>query len=192
MRTREGSTRVTPPWLIGGAALLLVARVVLEAMASQTLPPVEDQVTWRTIPSGVAEAQATGKPLLFDFTADWCPPCRQMSAEVFADARSAETLENLFVPVRVLDRSREDGRNTPDVAALQSRFNVTGFPTLVVIGADGAGPPTVIEGFPGKQRLMTQLEAAAVKARFQRGMGGSSTPGAPRGGPGSPNRGSGR
>jgi len=41
------------------------------------------------------------------------------------------------VPVRVIDRQLEDGWNAPAVAALQERFKIGDFPTLVVAEADG-------------------------------------------------------
>ena len=42
-----------------------------------------------------------------------------------------------FVPVRIVDRAREDGRNAPDVDELQRRYEISGFPTLVVAAPDG-------------------------------------------------------
>jgi len=164
------STRTTPRWLIAAAALLLAARIALEVAAGGRAPEVVEHVGWRPIATAMQEASATNKPVLYDFTADWCPPCRQMQQEVFADRRSAQTIGELFVPVRVLDRTREEGRNPTEVAALQARYGVEAFPTLVIV--DPARPeaePVVIKGFGGKDNLMQQLVSAGVEARLRRG-----------------------
>ena len=166
----ESSTRTTPRWLLAAAALLLAARIALEIVAGGKPPAVIERVDWRPIETALEEARGSGKPVLYDFTADWCPPCRQMQREVFADARSAQTIGELFVPVRVLDRTREEGRNPTAVAALQARYQVEAFPTLVIVDpARADGEPVVISGFGGKQDLMRRLASAAAEVRRSRG-----------------------
>jgi uncharacterized protein YyaL (SSP411 family) len=156
---------------MGAASLLLLARVVLEVAAGgRPAEDVSERVSWRPIGGEIEEARAANKPVLYDFTADWCAPCQKMKLEVFADRRSAETINQLFVPVRVLDRTREDGRNTTEVAALQARYGVEAFPTLVVV--DPARPdvaPVVIGGYGGRDDLLRQLTAAGIEARLRRG-----------------------
>jgi thiol:disulfide interchange protein len=149
------------------AAALLVARIGTGIYEGKAPGKVAELIEWRSPSSGIEEARRTGRPILYDFTAEWCPPCRAMTREVFADSKSAETIGKLFVPVRVLDRSREEGKNSIDVAALQARHHVTAFPTLVVEDPAG-GEPTVIEGYPGKQQLMQQLIQAGVKSRLEK------------------------
>ena len=71
------------------------------------------------------------------------------------------------MPVHLVDTQRETGRNEPAVQALQERYRVGAFPTLVVAPLDG-GEPTIIVGYPGKPALMQQLAAAGVKARLSK------------------------
>lgn len=170
---RAGSARHLPRWLLIVAGALLVARIGT-GVWEQAHPPVyEERIRWRALPAAVEEARRTRKPILYDFTADWCPPCRQMQSDLFSDPEAAAQISASFVPVRVLDRQREEGRNAAWVDSLQRHYQVTGFPTLVVARLEG-GEPTVITGYPGKTQTMQQLSRAMMRGMM---------PGMPRQGP---------
>ena len=171
---RARSPRRDPALLLIVAAVLLVLRVVfvLRETPPQATPGAgelsgPDTVHWRALPEGLAETRASGRPILYDFTADWCPPCRRMQREVFSDPRAAAALESRFVPVRVLDRQREEGRNAAWVDSLQSRYRVSSFPTLVVTGPGGAGEARRVEGFVGRDATLFQIGAAGGNVQWQ-------------------------
>lgn len=156
--TDGASTRGVPAPLLIVAAAFFVARVVM-ALTQPAAPaqpedsPVKlsvrrDAIRWREPGVGEIEAQSVARPVLYDFTADWCPPCKAMKREVFADTGFARRLEAVAVPIQVLDRQREDGRNEPAVAALQQQFHVNAFPTLVVY-EPRTGKFERLEGYPG-------------------------------------------
>jgi hypothetical protein len=42
-----------------------------------------------------------------------------------------------FVPVRIVDRMRKDGHNSPEVQKLKDSAGISGFPTLLFVHADG-------------------------------------------------------
>jgi thiol:disulfide interchange protein len=169
---RAGSPRRDPVLLLAVAALLLVLRVGLgfqeartQAPAPVTAPSGADLVQWRTLEAGLAEARATNRPILYDFTAEWCPPCRLLQRQVFADPQAAGEIEARFVPVRVLDRQREEGRNERWVDSLQARYRVNSFPTLIVAGMDGSETRR-IEGFMGRDATLGQLRGMGVSLRW--------------------------
>jgi len=129
---RSGPTRAMPVVLLAIAAALLITRVALGIL--EQVRPVEraDRVEWREPAAGEAEARSADRLMLYWFTREADPVCRTLTREVFAEPRSAMAIQGQFVPIRVLDLWREEGKNPPDVARLEQQYEVTEFPTLVV------------------------------------------------------------
>jgi protein disulfide-isomerase len=73
-------------------------------------------------------AQASDKPVLLYWGAQWCPPCKQLKSAVFNRPDFIEK-SKLFVAV-YLDGDLPDAQKWGDV------FRVTGYPTVVVLKPD--------------------------------------------------------
>lgn len=155
--------RAVPIILVVIAGLFVAARV-----ASVRFKPDEKQKTTAKAPAAVkwvvlAKAEEvsrrTGKPIMYDFTAAWCGPCHRLDDEVFANPQLAARINEQFVPVRVVDRRREDGTNTPPVQQLQSKFGVRGFPTIVIADAGGRLKDKVVgyRGVAGFEEMMESV-----------------------------------
>lgn len=157
----------------------LVLALWLWPLAAAGQDRAETSLRWRPLLAGEEEALAAGKPVLYFFTADWCPPCDVLKRTVFENEDVVDLVERQFVPVEVVDREQEDGVNLPEVEAVGFRFLVTGLPTLVVARARG-GPAVSEEGAPGTERTIAflrgassrlrDLEAAAERGRRVRGL----------------------
>lgn len=77
------------------------------------------------------------KPILFDFSAKWCTPCKQLEENALCNKDVVALVKETFVPVKVVDRKREDGQNSKLVQKLEDKYEITRFPTLAICLADG-------------------------------------------------------
>ena len=78
--------------------------------------------------AGLDDAADAGKPVFAFFTADWCPPCRQLKAGILKDADVMAGLRENHVLVKV-DLTSRTGPN----AVLASEYNIRGIPTVILI-----------------------------------------------------------
>lgn len=105
----------------------------LLASINYLLTPTREVEWLRSEPAAIAEARASGKPLLVDFMADWCLPCQEMDVKVFGRPDVASTLAE-FVLLRV-DLSRESEDDS--LAALKAKYQVETLPAIRIARSDG-------------------------------------------------------
>jgi hypothetical protein len=91
-----------------------------------------ETLVWRGIPEGLTESQATDKALLYFFTDGKSDLCLKVEQEFFGDGQVAARINRSFVPVKVTDEVKDKTENSPEVMSLENRFQVSGFPVLVV------------------------------------------------------------
>jgi thiol:disulfide interchange protein DsbD len=91
-------------------------------------------LTWLpTEAAGLAHARVSGKPIMMDFTADWCLPCREFEVSVFARPEVAALLMD-FVLVKI-DLTREDQDDA--LPALKARYGVSTLPAIRFVAPGG-------------------------------------------------------
>jgi protein disulfide-isomerase len=114
--------------------------------------------------AALTQAQQENKLVLLDFTgSDWCGYCKLLDKEVFPDTSFKDFIAKNFISVTVdFPRSTKlPDALTQQNTQLQEQFKIDGFPTLIVVNADGkelgrmvgynpgSGPKAVIEKLQG-------------------------------------------
>lgn len=90
-----------------------------------------DTIPWRTdFAAALAESRTSGKPVLLDFSASWCPPCQVMKHEVWPDPAVNMAVTASYIPV-LMDA---DSPATQDVGR---RYQVDTIPRIIVVDSDG-------------------------------------------------------
>jgi thiol:disulfide interchange protein DsbD len=82
--------------------------------------------------STLAAARAAGKPVVIDFYADWCLPCKELDVKTFNDPKVIAELDR-FVRVKADLTAAEDATTK----ALTGQYGIVGVPTILFLDANG-------------------------------------------------------
>ncbi len=109
----------------------------------------------------LAIAGKEGKPIMMDFTADWCSSCRRLDAKTFSDPEIIRMADN-FIAVKV------DNSDTKDIKAarLRKKYGIIGLPSVIFLDPEGniIKEHTITE-FIGPALFLKKMRA--VKSNFK-------------------------
>lgn len=127
----------------------------------------KSEIAWLTdYDAALAQARADGKPVVIDFFATWCGPCKMMERDTFTDANVQKRVAD-FVPLKI------DVDRQPEIA---QRYGIEGLPTTMVVDAEGK-PVTTAVGYLDPERFLKVLNGVGEqKNRPERGVLGEPAP----------------
>ncbi len=139
------------------AALAVTALISDEDLSvAKTSAPAKSstRIAWRTsFTAAQAEARRTGKPILVDFTADWCTNCKALDTRTYTDANVIRESRK-FVAVKV---------DTDKDTATAKKYRVSSLPVVAVLKPNGTMSSAFL-GFRDAKGTVQFLQSAYAKA----------------------------
>ena len=145
-------------WLKTGAGLI---GVVMATYLIGSLIILGPGVKWEAYSDHLlSEAVKSRKPVITDFSAAWCAPCRELDEVTFHDGEVVKQATRDFVMIKV-DLTR---RGTPATGRLLEKFEVKGVPTVVFLDQQGQERRDLrlVDFLPPEQFLIRMAEAKKV------------------------------
>jgi thioredoxin:protein disulfide reductase len=119
------------PWLKTGVG---VACLVLATSLAMSWAMRGPGIAWKPYSERILQdAQKLKKPVIIDFYATWCTPCRALEETTFHDASVVKQAESAFVMIKV-DLTRA---GNPVHERLLQQYGIKGVPTIVFLDESG-------------------------------------------------------
>lgn len=133
----------------GTAAMVVAVVMATPHMKAQSLK-------WQPYsPAAVSAAAKAHKPVMIDFTADWCAACKELEHGPFSDAKVIRAAAKF-------QRLRVDGTDRNDAKMLKAarHYGVKGFPTVIFVDSSGNEVKSArIVGFVNTQEMLKRIGA---------------------------------
>lgn len=110
--------------------------------------------------AAVQAALAAGRPVMLEFSADWCVPCHELDRSTFTDRRVI-TRSRDFAVFKV-DLTRYD---SPGSKTLRTRYGVTGVPEILFFTRNGEVRGARVIGFIPPEPFLERLEMVLAGGR---------------------------
>jgi thiol:disulfide interchange protein DsbD len=133
------------------AGVVMGAEMYLAASRTMTFKDYDAQA--------VAASVAAGRPVMLDFSADWCVPCHELELNTFSN-------ERVVAVAKQFDRFHVDltKYDSPESEAWRKQYGITGVPTVVFLGPDGKEIADArVEGFMPPEPFLGQMRKGGAK-----------------------------
>ena len=158
-------------WMVRACSLAIVGGI---SWFGWGLTDNSEKFHWEPFtPQAVTQALKDGKPVMIDFTADWCQTCKAVEwLTLNTDATAAMVEQHGIVPFRA-----DWSDNSEEIRLVLEKLGFNSIPVLAVISPTRPKEPIVLHSGWTKAALLTELEAIAqeVQAAKQQARTGAAT-----------------
>lgn len=145
---------------VGAGAVLLIVGL---AWALKPAPEISTQLAHEAVSwgsnhdAGASLATTAGKPMIVDFTADWCAACKELEHFTYTDPAVVSCAAE-FVPVMI------DGtEKTPEFERLRKKYKVVGLPAVYFVCPEGdVVSDLTLKGFEPADMFLSKMNKALV------------------------------
>lgn len=113
----------------------IVFSILLMALAVYNLLPSADNnsIDWQEYSESKLSDSIGQTPVIIDFYADWCIPCKELDAITFSDAKVIEESRKFLSLKADMTKSL-----SPEVESLRNKFKIVGVPTVLILDSNGS------------------------------------------------------
>ena len=93
----------------------------------------EHKLEWNTnLEQSFTKAKENRKPIVLDFTAEWCTACKELEAVTFSDPNINNELKSRWQLAKV-----DATRDSKELRRVLKKYKIKGFPTVIFFSAEG-------------------------------------------------------
>lgn len=141
--------------LKGFRVFKIVFSVVLFALGVYgVIPQKEHNLEWQKYTETEFQAAVGKKPVIIDFYADWCIPCKELDKMTFSNEQVITEGKRFAAFKGDLTKSA-----SPEVEAVKKKFNIIGVPTVIILDAQGK-EVTRVTGFMPAEKFLPLMQQA--------------------------------
>lgn len=148
-------------WFCKGAGTAAVAGALAVAWIGADLRG--DSGLWQPYSKTLlAEMRASGRPVLVDFTADWCITCKTNEALALSRSGFKAAVEKHHVALLKADWTNQD----PVISAALAEYQRSGVPLYLMYPADATKPAEILPQLLTQDLVISAIERASDPAKL--------------------------